>query len=157
MTQAETRGRGRPKLYDENELLARVHSIDDLIRVRDALEANGEGITSRNAFGWLAAKWAGDETGGGVTRQSEFRYRAALARLGPKDPLRGPKSKRNGRIVRPGEPGSVHPILVAAGAGVGSAALAALSAPEAVHAVVRALAPIMLRTPQELTELDLAA
>ena len=104
MTQAETRGPGRPKAYDEDELLGRVKSIDDLVRVRDALEANGEGGTARGTFSWLVAKWAGDPTGG-AHYDSATRYRAALARL-PHDPLG--HSRRRVRNVPPGQRGAIR-------------------------------------------------
>lgn len=131
MTQAETnRGRGKPRAFDEDELLARVSSLDDLVRVRDALEANGEGLMARNAFAWLIAKWNGDPTG--FTRRSESVYRAALARL-PEIPLPpAPKRARAGR----GQRGSAELVLVSAGAVAGAVALSALAGPQAANFVV---------------------
>jgi len=151
MTQAQTRGRGRPKAFDEHELLERVRSIDDLVRVRDALEANGEGGTARGVFGWLVALWAGDSSGG-VHAGSAARYRAALARL-DRDPLNAPKGRKSVRAQR----GAAGLRLVMAGAGAGALALAALSSPQALPALARLAAPIIPPTPDELPELAMAA
>jgi hypothetical protein len=142
MTQAQTRGRGKPRAFDEDQLLDRVRSIEDLIRVRDALEANGEGRTAVNAFGWLAAKWAGDPSGG-VDRRSATVYRAALARL-PSDPIGNPRRRRNGRIVPPGQHGGANLRLVGTAAGAGALALAGISPAHALELAAACVTPIIL-------------
>lgn len=151
MTQAETsRGPGKPRSFDEDELLARVRSIDDLVRIREALEANGEGLLARNTFGWLAAKWAGDPTGGGVSRMTETRYRTALARLG-RDPLRPTGVRRRSRPQR----GSAELVLVGAVAGAGALALAAGGSQGASFALLqfaRAIADNAPVEPDALTD-----
>lgn len=116
MTQAEThRSVGKPRAYDEDQLLERVSSVDELVRVRDALEANGEGLTARNAFSWLTAKWVGAPSG--VSRQSEAVYRAALARL-PHDPLTPTPRRRRSVARNTGR--SARIALVGAPSGIGA-------------------------------------
>lgn len=145
MTQAETRGRGKPRAYDEDELLARVSSVDDVVRIREALVANGEGpFFARQLCNWLLMKFNGDETGGGVSRPAVGRYRVALARL-PKDPLKGSGRRRSARNTR----GSVQIGLVRTGSAVGALAMAAAAHPEALNFAVRAIShvpPIMPHT-----------
>ena len=111
MTQAVNRGRGRPKAFDDIELAERVVDVGDLIRIRDALKANGE--TDRFARGaayFVGAVAEGDPTGG-VSRPTATSYRAALARL-QHDPL-GPKG-RSARIAKRSQRGRAHLGLVAA-------------------------------------------
>lgn len=130
MTQAETtRGRGRPKTFDEDELLARIHSIEDLHKVRAALEANGEGLTAKNTVAWLAARRAGDPTGG-VSLMSASRYRAALARL---DEIPLPPVPKRRRIATRKQSGNAHLALVASAAAGGAMVLASLTGPEILN------------------------
>jgi hypothetical protein len=133
-----TRGRGRPKSVDEQELVERIRTSDDLLRIRDALIANDEppGQSSGCIF-WLDAVRAGDPTGG-CHRVSAFRYRTMLARL-PEIPL-PPASRRRRRADTRGF-ASTRLLSVASGAGL--LALAAQPGPVALRALAAVVAPIM--------------
>ncbi len=118
------RGRGRPRVFDEDELVARLEGFDDLALVKAALvEHSSHPTWARGCVSWLWAKRMGDPTGG-VSRRSAYEYRAMLAEL-PFDPLRPPGGRR--RVLRElaREHGSAALALVGAVAGAGVAVIAA--------------------------------
>ena len=133
-----TRGRGRPKLFDELELVDRIQNRDDLFRIQEALVANGEPAgQSRGLIFWLDSLRAGDPTGGyGPT--SAKRYRAMLARL-PEIPL--PPANR--RTRRAAARGAVSTRLLAAVGSAGILAFAAQPGPVALRLLALGATPIM--------------
>jgi len=136
---SETRGRGRPKLVDELELVEQIGSREDLFRIQEALVANGEPAgQSRSLIFWLDAVRAGDPTGGYGERQRRY-FRAMLARL-PEIPLPPANRRRRRTAAR----GSAAVSLLAGSAGAGALLVfAAQPGPVALRLVAALGAPIM--------------
>lgn len=93
MTAHEVDRGGRPRLFDEDELVARIHDFDDLLLIQAALEEHSSRPTwAQGCVDWLWRKRAGDPTGG-KSQPSETNYRRLLAEL-PFDPLKPPGGRR---------------------------------------------------------------
>lgn len=145
---------GRPRQFDEDQLIDRIEGFDDLVLIEAALLENG--VTPRAAQGcvdWLWRKRAGDRTGG-RNRVSASRYRRMLADL-LIDPLKPPGGRRRTLREAARQRGSADLILVAglAAAGAVALAIAGHSPSEALRALHHFVAPIM----PEASEDDAAA
>jgi len=150
----DKRRRGKPRLFDEDELIARIRDrARDLVALRLALEANGESPAAAAACArFLESKSDGDPTGG-VAPKSAYRYRRMLYDL-PSIPL--PPSPRRRRAAS--EHGSSDLGLVAVGAMAGAVAIAAQSPSVALCATALLAAPIMPEaSPEDAEQLLRAA
>jgi hypothetical protein len=126
---------GRPRQFDEDELIARIDGFDDLVLIQAALvEHSSHPTWAQGCVDWLWRKRAGDPTGG-KSRPSVTNYRRMLAEL-PHDPLRPPGGRRRALRGLAHERGHAELRLLAGGALAGAVALAVLSPSEAARAIL---------------------
>lgn len=157
MTHAEIRrGRGRPRTaYDETELAARIEGFDDLFKIQDALERNGNTASAASgAITALARIQHGDPTGG-VSERTLYRYRQMLGELGS-DPLRGPGRRRRSVDRNSGGTAQIGPLRTTTGSGAMVCTQNSLGDPRISPAAALQLEPpIMLRTQEWAPEGEL--
>jgi hypothetical protein len=127
---------GRPRLFDEDELVARINGFDDLVLIEAALvEYSSHPGWAKGCTDWLWRKRAGDSTGGKHQYSSAARYRRMLAEL-PFDPLKPPGGRRRALRALAPERGHVELRLLAGGALAGAVAFAVFSPSEAARAIL---------------------
>jgi hypothetical protein len=145
---------GRPRQFDEDELITRIRDFDDLVLIEAALvEHTSHPTWAKGCVGWLLRKRAGQTDTPG---SSAARYRRMLAEL-PFDPLKPPGGRRRALRELASQRGSADLVLVAGFAAAGMLAMAVFSPSEAVRLAGIALAPIMPEQSSEAAGADSGA